>query len=229
MIPTTEMRTLAETLGWDVRRDSLLVQAMSHSSWCHGTQRQSNERLEFLGDAVMELAVTNYLFSRFELVEGNMAKIRAAVVNTITLAEVARELNVGDAILLGRGEAAGGGREKTKILADALEATFGAIYLDRGQAVASSIILSLLGDRIEAEAAGPGQSDYKTRLQEICAQLFPGQVVRYDTTETGPDHARTFIAHVFVGGVERGNGTARSKKQAEHASARLACSSMGAR
>ena len=182
----------------------------------------SNERLEFLGDAVLGLIVTDHIFLTYpDLPEGELAKVRATVVSAATLAEVAAELELGDAILLGKGEDASGGREKPSILADALEAVIGAVYLDGGWSAASDLVLGLLGERIAGAAAGPGGQDYKTRLQELAARHFE-ELPRYDVADEGPDHAKRFFATVFIAGASRGVGEGRSKKQAEQAAARAA-------
>ena len=182
----------------------------------------SNERLEFLGDAVLGLVVTDHLFNTYDtLPEGELAKVRASVVNSAALAEVAAGLDIGSALLLGKGEDASGGREKPSILADALEAVIGAVYLDGGWDGAAEVVLGLLGDRIAAAAAGPGGQDYKTRLQELSARSFD-DVPSYLVEDDGPDHAKRFFATVVVGGRARGRGEGRSKKQAEQAAARCA-------
>ena len=220
---TPAMDALAARLEWGVRDVSLLVQSLSHRSWCaeHGGA-MSNERLEFLGDAVLGLVVTDYLFRNYPaLPEGELAKVRASVVNSASLAEVAEQLAVGDALLLGKGEDSSGGREKPSILADAMEALLGAVYLDEGERAVEELIIRLLGDRIEAAAAGPGGQDYKTRLQELCARTFE-QLPVYQVSHDGPDHAKHFDATVLVSGEVRGRGRGRSKKQAEQAAARAA-------
>jgi ribonuclease-3 len=196
---------------------------MAHRSWCAETPGEaSNERLEFLGDAVLGLVVTDHLYLTYpDLPEGELAKVRASVVNSEALAEVATEVGLGPALLLGKGEDSSGGREKPSILADAMEAVIGAVYLDGGWDAASSLIMRLLGDRIEEGAAGPGGQDYKTRLQELAARRFD-QLPRYDVTDEGPDHAKRFFATVTLGGVRRGTGEGRSKKQAEQQAAREA-------
>jgi ribonuclease III len=182
----------------------------------------SNERLEFLGDAVLGLVVTDYLFNTYpDLPEGELAKVRASVVNAGALAEVAGGLDLGAALLLGKGEDASGGREKPSILADAMEAVIGAVYLDAGWHEASAFVMALLGERIEEAAAGPGGQDFKTRLQELAARSFD-QLPRYEVTDDGPDHAKRFFATVFLGGKPHGEGEGRSKKQAEQAAARVA-------
>jgi ribonuclease-3 len=196
---------------------------MAHRSWCAEVSgEESNERLEFLGDAVLGLVITDHVYRTYPgLPEGELAKVRASVVNSAVLAEVAAELDMGAWLLLGKGEDASGGREKPSILADAMEAVIGSVYLDGGWDAAAGLVLSLLGDRIADAAAGPGGSDYKTRLQELVARTFD-QLPRYLVSDEGPDHAKLFFATVLIGGVERGRGEGRSKKQAEQAAARAA-------
>jgi ribonuclease-3 len=186
----------------------------------------SNERLEFLGDAVLGLVVTDHIFRTYpELPEGELAKVRASVVSAAALAEVALELGLGPTLRLGKGEDASGGREKPSILADATEAVIGAVYLDGGWPAAADLILDLLGDRISDAAAGPGGQDYKTRLQELAARAYE-TLPEYDVTDEGPDHAKRFFASVRVGERSFGGGEGRSKKQAEQAAARLAWESL---
>jgi ribonuclease-3 len=227
-LPTTEMRALADRLEWPVRDPELLAQAMAHRSWCaEHVGLASNERLEFLGDAVLGVVVTDHLYRSYPaLPEGELAKARAAVVNSVTLAEVAGELRIGEAILLGRGEDASGGRTKMSILADATEAVIGAVYLDGGSAAAEALVMRLVGPRISVAAAGPGGDDYKTRLQELCARRFD-QLPDYILREAGPDHAKRFDAVVKVRGTAQGSGQGRSKKQAEQAAARQAWEHLG--
>src|SRR5438270_2962997 len=213
---------LAERVGRRFRDGALLAMAMAHRSWCAETPGEaSNERLEFLGDAVLGLVVTDHLFRTYELPEGELAKVRASVVNSAALAEVAEELHLGEALLLGKGEDASGGREKPSILADAMEAVIGAVYLDGGWEPAVKLVMTLLGDRIAEAAAGPGGQDYKTRLQELAARRFD-QMPRYEVRDEGPDHAKRFYANVVLQGTPRGRGEGRSKKQAEQAAARMA-------
>jgi ribonuclease-3 len=202
---------------------------VAHRSWCAEHPGQpSNERLEFLGDSVLGLVVTDHLFRTFpDLPEGELAKVRAAVVNSAALAEVAAGLGVGDALLLGKGERQSGGDEKPSILADAMEALLGAIYVDGGWAAAAATVMALLGDRIDEAAAGPGGQDYKTRLQELCARDFEALPV-YEIADEGPDHAKHFEATVTIAGLTRGSGRGRSKKQAEQAAARRAWEQLSA-
>jgi ribonuclease-3 len=183
---------------------------------------EPNERLEFLGDAVLGLVVTDHVYRAYpDLPEGELAKVRASVVSAAALAEVAVELGLGEALALGKGEDASGGREKPSILADATEAVIGAVYLDGGWAAAQRFVLDLLGDRITDAAAGPGGQDYKTRLQELSARTYES-VPYYEVVDEGPDHAKRFFAAVRVGDRRFAGGEGRSKKQAEQSVAKLA-------
>ncbi len=224
-VPASEdhRRALAARLLWSVTDEQLLVHALRHRSWCaENPGGESNERLEFLGDSVLGLIVTAHLFRTYpDIPEGELTKVRASVVNSAALAEVAAELDIGPALMLGKGEDQSGGREKPSILADATEALIGAIYIDRGWAAAETSVMALFGSRIEEAAAGPGGQDYKTRLQELCARCFD-QLPRYVLTDEGPDHAKEFEATVCIRGEAHGSGRGRSKKQAEQAAARQA-------
>lgn len=202
---------------------SLLELALAHRSWCsENPGNPSNERLEFLGDAVLGLVVTNHLFKAYpEFPEGELAKIRAAVVSSASLAEIAIELDLGPHLLLGKGENASGGRTKNSILADGVEAVIGAVYLDQGWDVAEDFVLDVMGDRIAEAAAGPGGRDYKTRLQELTVR-FLEDIPYYQLTDHGPDHAKRFVACVLVGETSYGEGEGHSKKQAEQAAAHSA-------
>ncbi|MGH9018052.1 MAG: ribonuclease III [Acidimicrobiales bacterium] len=210
-------------LGRSFRDEELLVQALSHRSWCaESGGRPSNERLEYLGDAVLGLVVAEHCFHVYpEMPEGALAKVRAAVVNTTVLAEVGGELELGRFLLLGRGEDASGGRTKPSILANAVEAVIAAVYLDGGFETATAFVLGFLAGRIEGAAAGPGADDFKTRLQEMVVHRV-GSLPRYDVAGTGPDHARRYTATVTVGGAVVGVGEGRSKKDAEQAAAHAA-------
>jgi ribonuclease III len=193
-----------------------------HRSWCaENPGYESNERLEFLGDAVLGLVITDFAYRSYpELSEGELTDVRKAVVNAVTLAEVADELGLGDHLLLGKGEEQSGGREKPSILADALEAVIGVVYVAGGLLQAHDLVLRLLGSRVaDAHAGGPGGQDYKSRLQELAARHF-GEPPRYQTDAEGPDHARRFHTTVLVSGLARGIGDGRSKKQAEQVAAR---------
>jgi ribonuclease-3 len=217
----------ADALSKAVRvrfRDRLLADAaLTHRSFAfENGLKTTNERLEFLGDAVLGLVITDLAYREFpELSEGELAKLRAATVNMTSLAEVARELGLGELVLLGKGEEMSGGRNKTSILADAMEAVLGAVYLDRGLPTARRLIERLFWPRMEAYARGEGDRDYKTGLQEMASQDL-GAVPEYRIVSRGPDHAKEFTATVHLGGEEWGKGRGRSKKEAEQRAAREA-------
>ena len=210
-------------LGYEFSHRDCLEAALAHRSWCAENEGSpSNERLEFLGDSVLGLVVTDHIYLSYpNLPEGELAKVRSSVVNAQALADAAMSLELGLAVRLGKGEDASGGREKPSILSDAFEAVIGAIYLDGGWQAAADFVLRMLGGLIEEAAAGPGGQDYKTRLQELAAQHYP-DLPRYIVEDDGPDHAKTFHARVFIGPDEQGEGRGRSKKQAGQAAARPA-------
>jgi ribonuclease III len=214
---------LEAALGREFHDPSRLDAALIHRSYCaEYPVASSNERLEFLGDAVLGLVVTVYVYEEFpDLPEGELAKLRASVVNAEVLAQVAAEIDLGPALLLGKGEDGSGGRDKPSILADAIEAVIAAVYLDGGWDAARDLVLALLEDRIREAATGPGGQDYKTRLQELAARRFD-QLPRYQVRAEGPDHSKRFFASVRLNGETRGEGEGRSKKQAEQAAARAA-------
>ncbi|MGB2757005.1 MAG: ribonuclease III [Acidimicrobiia bacterium] len=221
--PHIDFESLAGLLEVTIRDEALFTEALAHRSYCseHSTT-QNNERLEFLGDSVLGLAVTNFIFATYPtLSEGQLAKVRSAVVSADALAEVARELGIGAHLLLGKGEAASNGAEKTSILSDAMESLIAAIYLQDGFLGAESFILRVLGDRVVTAAAGPGGHDYKTQLQEQAARMFKA-APKYRLVEQGPDHDKEFTATVSVAGRELGAGTGPSKKVAEQAAAKAA-------
>jgi ribonuclease III len=203
----------------------LLRNALTHRSYAFENelpQSMTNERLEFLGDAVLGIVVTDIAFRAFpDLSEGQLAKLRAATVNMTTLADVARGLDLGNEVLLGKGEEMSGGREKASILADALEAVLGALYLDQGLQASFRLVDRLFWPRMSAYARGEGDRDYKTSLQELSAQDL-GRLPEYRVRERGPDHQKEFTATVFLAGREFGMGTGRSKKEAEQRAARQA-------
>jgi ribonuclease III len=215
---------LADRLGHTFDDISLLEHALAHRSWC-GEQdggAPSNERLEFLGDAVLGLVVAQYSYERYPYFpEGMLAKVRSAVVNARVLAQVAEGLGVGDELLLGKGEEASGGRGKASILADAFEAILGAVYLDAGWDAAEALILRELSDAISRAGAEPDDFDHKSRLQERAVRNGEG-TPRYVVVGSGPDHDRSYVAEVFVAGALVGEGAGRSKKDAEQAAARNA-------
>ncbi len=225
--PADPVAALEACIGYTFRDRAFLDRALSHRSWCaENGGHESNERLEFLGDSVLGLIVTDDVYVRFpHLPEGQLSEVRAGVVNARALGDVAVEMRLGEYILLGKGEDAGGGRTKQSILADALEALIAAVYLDGGLGAASRLVLKWFDDRIGEAATGPGGRDYKTRLQEIAAQRSLGRP-RYLVRDEGPDHAKRFFATVMLDGEASGAGEGNSKKEAEQAAAWIAWSGL---
>ena len=213
---------LGEKLGIHLDPE-LLVLALTHRSFAHEAGGiPTNERLEFLGDTVLGLVVTEALYRTHPgLPEGELAKMRAATVSQRALAVVARELDLGGYVLLGKGELSTGGPDKDSILSDTLEALFGAVYLAHGLESARGVVMRLVGRTLEAAADLGAGLDWKTSLQELSAELGLGAPF-YEVAGEGPDHARTFTAHAVVGGEVRGSGTGPAKKLAEQDAAAAA-------
>lgn len=220
------LEDLQERLGHTFGDVSILTHAMTHRSYAAEVPGgDDNERLEFLGDAVLQLVVTDYLYDFYpDLREGTMAKVRAACVNRDELAVIARSLRLGPSLALGRGEEASGGREKSSILGDAMEAVIAAVYLDGGIEVASEVVMKFWRPLIAERAVEPGKRDYKTRLQEQLA--IRGLRPKYRVTESGPDHEKQFAVHLEIDGEVSGLGTGKSKKEAEQAAAAQALDSL---
>ncbi|MEO6021050.1 MAG: ribonuclease III [Knoellia sp.] len=218
--PVAELHQhLTEVTGGDID-EALLGRALTHRSYAYEAGGiPHNERLEFLGDSVLGLVVTDTLYTTHpDLTEGQLAKLRAAVVNMRALAMVGRTLGLGDYLHLGRGEESTGGRDKDSILADTVEAVIGATYCSAGLLASGALVHHLL-DPLMAKSATLGAGlDWKTSLQEIGALHSAGSV-EYVLEEEGPEHAKTFSARVLVGGEEHGSGVGRTKKDAEQQAA----------
>jgi ribonuclease-3 len=215
-------------LGVQFRDAGLLALALTHTSYAVEQDRDpevpapTNQRLEFLGDAVLALVVADLAYRSFpSLAEGELARLRSATVNQAVLAAVARDLGIGDHLRLGRGETQSGGKDKENILADAMEAILGAVYLDQGIGGAFGLIERLFWPWMRAYVRGGGARDYKGMLQELTAALGRG-VPRYVVQGTGPAHKPQFTARVIVEGEELGFGTGKTKKEAEQQAARQA-------
>lgn len=223
-----DVGTLLERLGTTMDGE-LLVLALTHRSFAHEAGGvPTNERLEFLGDSVLGIIVTEHLFRAHpDLPEGELAKMRAATVSQRALAQVARTLGLGEFILLGRGELATGGREKDSILSDTVEALIGATYLCHGLEGTRGVVERLVGPMLGQAAVLGAGLDWKTSLQELTAVHGMG-VPSYTVTGTGPDHARTFTAAAVVDGVVHGRGSGTSKKVAEQQAAEDAYARLGA-
>jgi ribonuclease-3 len=224
-----DVSALTERLGLRFDDLSLVDQAMSHRSWCaENPGHESYERLEFLGDAVLGWVTADVAYRRFpQMSEGQLTGIRKGVVNTTALAELAVEIGIGPYIKLGKGEAAARGAHKRSILADAMEALIGAIYIDRGPATAHAFVESLIADRIEAISDRLDELDFKTTLQELLAGAGMAAPA-YDISEQGPDHEKRFFATVSVSGSVLGAGEGRSKRAAEQNAAAAATRSLAA-
>jgi ribonuclease-3 len=225
-----QLDAFCDRLGHRFADPGLLTLALTHRSFCAEHPANSpNERLEFLGDSVLGLVVTDTLFRTHpDLPEGQLAKLRAAVVNAKALAGIGRGLGLGDHLLLGKGEESTGGRDKSSIVADTVEAVIGAVYIDCGLAVATELVHRLF-DPLIAESAGLGAGlDWKTSLQELCASLTAG-VPEYVVEESGPDHQKSFRARVRVGEEMYGDGKGRSKKEAEQEAAATAYAELSER
>ena len=219
---------LEATLGTGIDT-ALLERALTHRSFAYENGGlPTNERLEFLGDAVLGLVVTDALYRTHpDLPEGQLAKLRASVVNTRALAGVARSLDLGKWLRLGKGEEVTGGRDKASILADTMEAIIGAVYLDRGLEGVSVMVRTLFDPLMLAATQDGAALDWKTSLQELTAAKGLG-VPDYVVTESGPDHAKSFSAAAMVAGQLYGEGAGRSKKEAEQQAAETAWRTLSA-
>ena len=197
--------------------------AFTHRSWAYENGgAESNERLEFLGDAVLQIVVTEHIFRTYpDMAEGHMAKLRASVVSSRALARVATELELGEHIKLGKGEIATGGQAKSSILADTMEAVIGAVHISGGSEASGVFVHAVFDPLILLSEEDGSYTDFKTALQELCAARGWGPPL-YEITGSGPDHQRVFTAVAIVGGNRVSSGTAPSKKTAEQRAATLA-------
>jgi len=219
------LENLEHALGYRFATRALLVKALIHKSFANEKLKDpaaSNERLEFLGDAVLDIVVARHLYTMFPaLPEGELSRIRSELVSATALAALARALDLGEYLRLGRGEEHSGGRDKDNILADALEAVFGAVFLDSGLKQASTLIVALLDDKAN-ERAQQESHDYKTRLQEEIQARF-GVTPEYILSgQSGPDHARSYQVQVCCAGRAIGCGSGKSKKAAQQQAAQMA-------
>ena len=228
----SHLAALPETLGVIFNDLSLLEQAVVHSSYINETPGfvlVSNERLEFLGDAVLGLVIAEKLYQDFpDLTEGEMTRLRSALVRRDTLARVAEAIGLGNYLYLGKGEEASGGRQKPVNLAGAMEAVIAAVYLDQGSAVARDFILNVLGEELTKVIGRRAIADYKTQLQELIQsrqQLVPAYRI---VEAVGPDHDKRFTVEVMVGDIVLGRGSGKSKKSAETEAARSALEQLSA-
>lgn len=224
-----DLSSLSRAIGHRFRDPALLERALAHRSWCaEHPGALSNERLEFLGDAVLGWVVADLAYRRYaDLPEGSLTGVRKGVVNAAALADAARQIGLGQHLRLGRGEAADGGRDKPSILSDAFEAVIAALYLDGGAAVASAFVDRLVGPKMDAITEQLDHLDHKSRLQELAVRAGRDVPV-YESRAEGPDHAKEFFAVAVVGGARLGEGRGPSKKIAEQAAAALAADALEA-
>ena len=216
------MTPLEECIGYKFRNSILLAEALTHPSLGHEAQRYhfDYQRLEFLGDAVLQLVMTEYLFNSFRVAaEGQLTKLRSRLVSRDALRTHAAALDLGRYILMGRGEEASGGRERTSTLADAFEALIGALYLDGGLEVAKTFILTRTQADLQKLAEEPVDINPKGDLQELLQSISPYSPVYELVSQSGPEHEKTFVSQVVWEGIILGQGSGRSKKQAETAAA----------
>ena len=220
---------LIARLGVDVN-PQLLELAFTHRSFAYENNLSANnERLEFLGDAVLGLVVTEELYTRYpDLDESKLSPLRSGIVNMRALADIARELNLGQYMRIGKGEEITGGRDKNSLLADSLEALFGAIYLNHGFTDTARVILNLITPTIEVAKSQGAGLDGKTALQELAAARQIS-LPEYQISESGPDHDKSFVATAIVGGEAIATGSGKSKREAEQAAARTAFEILNAR
>lgn len=220
-----------QNIDYIFANESLFFTAMTHSSYANehrDTHVQHNERLEFLGDSILGLVSADYVYHRFaSLPEGELTKLRAAVVCEKTLYEVAVELGLDEELLLGHGEEMGGGRKRPSILADSVEALIGAIYLDGGLEAARTFIMRWLPGKVDLAEHGRAFKDYKTALQEIVQKNRQETLAYRLAGESGPDHDKRFTVHVLLNSNVFAKGTGRSKKDAEQMAAKAALELMG--
>jgi ribonuclease-3 len=226
-----DFSSFTKKIGISFNNSDLLVEAFTHRSYLNEHRDYAgshNERLEFLGDAVLELATTDFLFKKFPTKpEGELTSYRAALVNTVSLAALGQALAVNDYLLLSKGESKDTGRAREVILADAFEAIIGAIYLDQGYAAAEAFIAKNLFGKLDDVIAKRSYQDAKSRFQEL-AQEKKGTTPRYETlSEVGPDHAKLFTVGVFIDKDEIARGEGQSKQEAEQAAAEKALSTTG--
>ncbi len=209
-------------LGYEFKDSSFIITALTHSSYANEVKKSVpfNERMEFLGDSVLGLTVSDYLYRTYpELPEGELSKIRAGVVSEVSLAKRAKEIKLGDYLRLGKGEENIGGRNRPSVLADAMEAVIGAMYLDSNLETTMKFVLRLMVPAIEAFIAGAGTKDYKTDLQELLQSTSTLEITYRIVDEEGPDHDKWFTAMVYHGETPMGKGQGKSKKEAEQQAA----------
>lgn len=222
-----QLAAFCRNLGVEIKDFSLLDMALTHTSYAHEAKElphpQHNERIEFLGDSVLSVIVSTYMYKSFpELAEGQLTKLRAYIVCESSLYEYAKKIHLGDVLRLGKGEESSGGRERASILADAFESVLGAIYLDQGFTVAQNYILAMMGAEIDYICRHGIYNDYKTRLQEYLQRDGDVDISYQLLGSSGPEHNKVFTSEVVVKGHVIGEGRGRTKKDSEQHAAQQA-------
>ena len=216
-----DMQAFEKNLGYEFKNRELIVTALTHTSYAHERQVESYERLEFLGDAVLQLLTSKYIYKNYpDFPEGKMSRMRANIVCEATLSQIAKKLMIGEFARLGKGEELTGGRERASILADMVEATLAAIYLDGGLEKAQEVIFDAYGHIIESAAKGLLNSDYKTALQEELQKAGSVTIEYLPVKEEGPAHAKIFTMAVSMNNKILGTGSGRTKQEAQQMAAK---------
>lgn len=228
-----QLLEFCKSLGIKMHRLELLDTALTHTSYAHEAKKnprpEHNERVEFLGDSVLSIIVSTYMYCNFpNLNEGELTKLRAHIVCEVSLAEYARKINLGKYLLLGKGEDLTGGRERASILADAFESVLGAYYIDQGMDAARVFLLGLMKTELNFICTHGICSDFKTRLQEVAQQKGDVDIVYELTGSKGPEHNKHFATIVSINGKQKGAGEGKTKKEAEQQAAKNALEKMGA-
>lgn len=215
------MEQLQKNIGYTFKDVNLLRQALTHSSYAHSHNVESYERLEFLGDSVLSIIISTYLYDKHDVEEGELSKMRASIVCENSLAKCSRDLGIGRCMLLDKGEELTGGRDRDSILADMFEAVLAAIYIDGGKDIAHQFAMTKLKEIISLTEQGKINKDYKSHLQEIVQAQ--GKKIEYELYKTeGPEHRRTFFSKVYIDGKELGDGNGKNKKESEQRAAKEA-------
>ncbi len=222
-----DLKAFMGIIDYEFKDIGLLNNALTHSSYMNEKRAETkinNERMEFLGDAILDAVISEYLYLRlYNSEEGVLTRVRASIVCETSLAECSFRLRVGEIMLLGKGEVNTGGRKRTSILADAMEAILGSLYLDGGMEAAKHVILNIFSDTIEKAVLGKLSSDYKTKLQELIQSTKDNQTITYKTVrEEGPDHNKIFYVQVLIDDEVYGEGKGKNKKEAERNAAKEA-------
>jgi ribonuclease-3 len=222
------MKNVQRKIGYTFKNLNLLETALTHSSYANECKKESNERLEFLGDSVLSIIISDYIFRRLQNTdEGHLSKYRATLVCEHSLNEIAKKISLNKFIKLGKGEEMTGGRERPSIISDAFEAVLGAIYLDGGMEKAREWVINLMRDSINSVLMGYGYNDYKTMLQEALQKGDTGKVTYRTISESGQDHDKVFEVEVLVDNVPQNRGTGHNKKEAEQNAAQELLRAMG--